>query len=57
MLSHNDVPEVRRLYVWAQIEPLGATYRIRDAGGRIGKELLITNFEPIARSEEKQTAA
>ena len=56
MLSHNDVPEVRRLYVWAQIEPLGATYRIRDAGGRIGKELLITNFAP-ARPEERQMAA
>jgi DNA adenine methylase len=57
MLSYNDVPEIRRLYAWARIEQVGVTYRIRDVGGRIGKELLITNFEPAARPEEKRPAA
>jgi DNA adenine methylase len=57
MLSYNDVPEIRRLYAWAHVERLGVTYRIKDIRVRVGQELLITNFEPVARPEEKRIAA
>jgi DNA adenine methylase len=52
MLSYNDVPEVRRLYAWARIEEIGVTYRIKNIAGRIGRELLITNFEPVSPAVE-----
>lgn len=47
MLTYNDVPEVRNLYNWANIEPLVFQYGMDNVGGnkpKKAKELIIRNY-------------
>ena len=51
VLSYDDCEEVRDLYSWANIYPRTWFYNTANSSGprKIGKELLITNFEITAR--------
>jgi len=57
-LTYDDCKEVRNLYSWAELFELKFFYRVGDSnttkmnGGRkLGFELLISNFSPIASSD------
>ena len=45
VLSINDVPEIRDIFAWAQIEPVSTTYTIGNHAGRGQEraELLISS--------------
>lgn len=42
ILSINDVPEIRELFAWADIEPVGLTYGLQG-GAKEARELIITS--------------
>lgn len=41
LLSINDRPEVREMFAWAEIEPVGVTYTIAKTSADVAPELLI----------------
>lgn len=53
-VSYDDVPEVRRLYAWANIYPLQWLYCSANKKGesrQLGNELIITNYEVRTQAE------
>ena len=43
IMSINDVPEIRDLFAWAQIEEVKTTYTIAKSNGKKAGELIISN--------------
>ena len=43
VLSINDVPEIRELFAWAQIEEVATTYTISKSAAKRAPELIITS--------------
>ena len=40
-MSINDVPEIRALFAWAEIEEVTTTYTVGGKGAKLAAELLI----------------
>ncbi len=44
VLSINDVPEIRKIFQWANIDTVETTYSVGQNEGRKVSELIITNL-------------
>jgi DNA adenine methylase len=43
IITVNDIPELRAMFDWAQIETAGLTYSVGSQNGKPAREIIITN--------------